>query len=265
MSVVPRRHALALVRPTPVRPGLRLPSARSAAIGAAVLCVLALSYVIARETSIFAVRSVEVRGAPPDVAEAVESAAQRFVGESLLSLDGDALRSRLEALPSVISASYDRAFPSTLRIVVQPERPAAVVRAGTSSWIVSERSRVIGRVPHGHEPALPRVWLPSATVLAAGQTLRREQEALAVRALARLPEEFPLRVTAARERDGRITFVLAGRLELRLGDGERIPLKLAAAASVLGSISPGERASLAYLDVSLPERPVGGENTQVEG
>jgi hypothetical protein len=44
-----------------------------------------------------------------------------------------------------------------------------------------------------------------------------------------------------------------------------VDAKLAAAASVLAALSRDERADLAYLDVSLPDRPVAANNPQVVG
>ena len=60
-----------------------------------------------------------------------------------------------------------------------------------------------------------------------------------------------------------LTFVLASGLELRLGDVRAIPLKLAVAARILPQVL-GKDAST-YLDVSVPERPVAGDNPQPGG
>ena len=57
--------------------------------------------------------------------------------------------------PSVVAAArYDRDFPHTLRIFVEPEQPA-VVRRGADSWLVSARARVIAglRLGNGAAPA----------------------------------------------------------------------------------------------------------------
>jgi hypothetical protein len=61
--------------------------------------------------------------------------------------------------------------------------------------------------------------------------------------------------------------VLAGGTELRLGEVGALPLKLAVATRVLLIMTASERAALAYLDVSVPERPVGGStlDSQLEG
>ena len=78
---------------------------------------------------------------------------------------------------------------------------------------------------------------------------------------------FYARVHAVRYEDGEVTFVLSGtggeRPELRLGDPADVGLKLAVAALVLRSLTGEEQSDLAYLDVSLPDRPVAGSKSQV--
>jgi hypothetical protein len=61
-------------------------------------------------------------------------------------------------------------------------------------------------------------------------------------------------VKAIRIAHGELTVVLATGLELWLGDPTDVLLKLAVAARVLPHLSGGS----AYLDVSVPERPVAG-------
>jgi len=253
---VARQPGLALVRPQPLRTVRGHPSVRLVALVAVCFAAAFVLYVAGRETSIFAVRSVDVTGAPDGVAASVLRVASAFRGESLVALDRGELERRLLGLPSVVSVRFDRAFPHGLRIAVTPERPVAVVRAGTRSWLVSARGRIVRALDRGALPELPRLWLPSAVVLAPGRVLTREEQLTVVRALARVPEDFPGTVAVARERDGAITLVLGSRTEVRLGDGNALPHKLRVASGILRSLSPGERATLRYLDVSLPDRPV---------
>jgi hypothetical protein len=60
----------------------------------------------------------------------------------------------------------------------------------------------------------------------------------------------------ARARELDLTFILRSGLELRLGDLREVPLKLAVASEVLPGLL--SRGGYAYLDVSVPERPVAG-------
>ncbi|MGH3047256.1 MAG: hypothetical protein ACRDNC_09680, partial [Gaiellaceae bacterium] len=62
-----RRPQLALVSAQALRPVLRLPSGRGLVVVTAVVGFLGLLYLAARETPLFALRTVEVTGAPPTV------------------------------------------------------------------------------------------------------------------------------------------------------------------------------------------------------
>jgi hypothetical protein len=64
---------------------------------------------------------------------------------------------------------------------------------------------------------------------------------------------------------GRLTLVVGEGTELRLGEPSELRLKLVIAERVLRAVEPQERAQLMYVDLSLPERPVAGTNSQVAG
>src|SRR5207247_5823433 len=105
-------------------------------------------------------------------------------GESLVALRADDVGRLAEALPQVESVTYDRAFPHTLHVVVEPERPLAVLRTGSESWLVSRSARVIARLPRGARPALPRIWKPASADVLVGATLAGSGGAAEVEALA---------------------------------------------------------------------------------
>jgi cell division protein FtsQ len=235
-----------------------LPSARSILIGAGLVAVSIGAYAAARQTSMFAVTAVDVTGAPTAVRAQVRRATAPLLGTSLLALDGAALRSQVEALPTVVSVSYDRAFPHTLRLTVVPERPVAVLRKGRESWLVSARGRVISRLPRGREVGLARVWVPKATRLAPGDLLADADGGAPARALA-FAGALPARIAVAAVMHGQLLFKLRSGFELRLGEPSDLRLKLAIARRALRAIPPGST----YLDVSAPGRPVAGVNPQL--
>jgi cell division protein FtsQ len=246
-------------------PSALLPSRRIAVITGAVVVALALAYLAARTTPLFAVRTVEVAGAPARVSEEVKAAAARFRGASLVALDGADLIRRVESLPSVVSARYDRAFPHTLRIFVVPERPVAVVAYRGSAWVVSERGRVVSRAGRRELRKYPHIDLEAAQRLTPGETIRDPLVWAPLGVLAKIDETFPVRVRAGLLDESKLVLVLAASTELRLGEPVDLDVKLAVAARVLRTLSREERARLAYLDVSLPARAVAAENTQVVG
>ena len=244
-----------------------LPSWRILAIAFGTLLAVAGSYVTARQSALFAVQTIEITGAPPAVTASVRDALRPLEGESLLRVDLDAVASRLAAIPSVRQASFDRAFPHTLRVVVVAERPGAVMRRGSEAWLVSARGRVIRRLNQPRLSSLPRVWVPTTVTAAAGDTLADAPTRRAVRALAAASAgtTLPARVSSARSADGELTLVLAAGTRLELANEEELALKLAVARHVLLALDPNQEGWPAYVDLTVPGRPVVGyESSQVE-
>ncbi len=210
-------------------------------------------YVIARETSMFAIDRIEVRGGSHEVARQVDAALASLVGRPLVGLDGSAVLQKVDALPTVVSASYDRAFPHTLRIFVVAERPAAVLRRGPDSWLVSMRGRVMEHLASSTVPKLPRIWISTRTPVQTGAQVTAAGAATAARA-AGLAGRFGARVDSVAYSGGSLVFHLRSGVELLLGDGGDIKLKVAVAEQVLAVLPSGST----YLDLSVPGRPVSG-------
>jgi cell division protein FtsQ len=239
-----------------------VPSGRSLVLTFALVSAVFAAYWGARATSVFAVETVDVRGAPPSVAREVQRVTRDLVGTSLLSVDASAVEGSVRALPSVAAASVDRAFPHTLVVRVAPVWPVAVARRGDDAWLVSGSNRVIGRADVRGEPGLPRLWLPRKVPVEVGRTLPTSYEP-ATRVLAGLRDvRIPGRVKAVRAASGELTVVLRDGLEILLGDTSDLLLKLTVAAQVVPLLDAG----MLYLDVSVPERPVASAylNPQVE-
>jgi cell division protein FtsQ len=249
------------------------PSRRSLAVGLGLVAIAVGAYWAARQSSAFSVARIEVDGAPAAVRLQVRRAVAPLLGTSLLALDGAALERRLEAVPTVRAAGYDRAFPHTLRIHILPELPVAVLHRGTETWLVSARGRVLSRVPNLTFGALARIWVPSKTALAPGAFLTPEWGGTAARARARaarvparsaplaLAARFPARIATVSLVQGRLVFRLRSGLVLELGEPTDIRLKLAIARRALAALPPGA----AYVDVSVPGRPVAGTNSRLSG
>jgi cell division septal protein FtsQ len=220
-----------------------------------------LAYLGARETPVFAVRSIEVEGVQGAVARRVETALVPLEGKSLLKVNGDEVTRLATALPYVAGVTYDRAFPNTLRVRVETEQPLAVVRRGIEAWLVSRRGRATERIAQGTYRTLPRIWLPKAVDLALGATLETGAGAEEVAMLAPLHEaRLARRVASVHRVDGQWIYVLRGGLELRVGTPSDLPLKLAIARRILSQTPVS-----GYLDVSVPERPVAGLDPKVSG
>jgi POTRA domain, FtsQ-type/Cell division protein FtsQ len=233
--------------------GRLAPTRRSLAIGCGILVLGLGAYVLARETSLFAISRIEVNGGSPRLAAQVRRALGPLVGRSLVGLDGAAVVRRVDSLPTVVRTSVDRAFPHTLRIAVVPERPAVVLRRGVESWLVSARGRVIERLPSRGTPALPRVWVSGRTPVEAGAELDVTGAGAAARAIG-LSGAFAARIASASYAGGSLVFHLRSGLEVLLGDRAEIRLKVAVAARALADVPAGST----FLDVSVPGRAVSG-------
>jgi cell division protein FtsQ len=258
-----RTRAVALPRPRGLFVGnlaKALPSGRALLLGFALLAAGVIAYLGARETSLFALRSVRVTGAPPGVASHVRAALAPLEGRSLVGLDQNAVERRLSSLPDVAVATVDRDFPHTLRVAVVPAHSIAVLRRGPLAWIVSSDGRVIRTAGRFASPKLPRIWVQRAATVDTGATVGDADAARAIGALATARRaRFEERIATVRASDEELTFVLPGGLEVRFGDSTDLPLKLA----VVERLLPLVQGSSAYVDVTVPERPVAGGNPQL--
>jgi len=266
----PRARTASVVVPFPrIDPGDRLelgrlvPSGRVLLLAFGALAGVLAVLLLARETSVFGVDSIEVTGASPGVARQVERTLGDRKGDSLVGLDLDAARADVLALSTVAGVSFDRGFPHTLRVTVDPERPVAVARQGADSYVLSERGRVIARVDRHAKPGLARMWVAKDVTLEKGAIVDGDLR-VAVEAVTPLAgTHFPGRVVSLTTANDQLTLRLRTGLELRLGDIRDVNLKLAVAARVIPQLPDGA----GYLDVSVPDRPVAGAaslDSQVE-
>lgn len=251
-------------------PALRLvPSGRSLAAGFALLLAGIGVFVAARQTAVFAVREVAVESIPPAQAPVARRALRGLEGTSLLRIDENAIQRRLDGLPHVHLLGYDRAFPNRLEVRVSVERAAAVLRRGSDRWLVSAEGRVLRTLERPLRRPLPVVWVERSVDPEVGAILRAAEPARAIRAIAAIRGASPAlarQVWYVKTDEGRaVTAVLHDRFEIRLGTTAELALKLEVARRVLATLRrEGEAA--AYLDVSVPERPVAGQSleSQVE-
>lgn len=243
-----------------------LPSSRSLAVGFILLAAGIGAYLIARETSVFALQRIDVEGAPPALALRIRSALAPLRGASLVAFSRSSADHRLAGFPQIAHVRYDRDFPHTLRVSVSVEEPVAVLRRGADAWVVAAGGRVIATVPRGAYPALPRLWLAAETDVAVGGSVR-VGDALQVAAALRADRFAPHVLSLHAEGKGQLALELTSGREVRLGDLSNLAVKLAVATAVLPR-APGA----AYVDVSVPSRAVAGystsppaDNAQVSG
>src|SRR5690242_3577309 len=173
--VAARRRTTARTAALPVRRALpelvRLaPSGRSILVGLAILVAAVGGYALARETSMFGVQTLEVRGGTPELRRQVEAALGDEVGRSLLRVNAASIDQRVSALPGVRSFTYDRDFPHTLRVTVRAEHPVLIVRQGTQAFLVAASGRVLRTLAHPTLSRLPRLYVKKDVTLDVGST-----------------------------------------------------------------------------------------------
>lgn len=262
-----RRRTTSRIAVLPARPQLpalgRLrPSARSLAVGIGLVVFAVGAYVVARQTSLFALQTVDVRGGTPRIRAEVAGALHDEIGTSLLRVGDADLTRRLDALPDVASFTFDRSFPHTLRVVVHGERPALVVRRvpGKSAYLVASSGRVLRLLSNPLLSHLPRLWVTRAVSVEVGQNLPAEVTGSA--AAAAIARSLQLGVSTVQATSAGLTLTLGSGVQVRLGDAGDLRLKLAIAKRILRVL--GGSAATGYIDVSVPERPVANANSQVE-
>ena len=194
------------------------------------------------------------------MAAQVRTALRPYVGQSLVRFDSGRAGRSLATVSELADTRFDRDFPHTLKVRVRLERAVAVLRQGADAWLVSASARVLRKLEQRPYPRLPRIWVPRSVDVAVNATLG----GVGARGVAAVAPLRPLRfggdVRRVVARDDELTLMLGTGTELRLGDSGDLRLKLSIAKQLL-PLTQGA----AYVDVSVPERPVAGYNPQVEG
>lgn len=187
-------------------------------------------------TPLLGVRSVRVEGNRMLGEQEVLAAAEVPLGESMLRVDTDAIRSRLGQNPKVASARVELSWPSTVRLDVAERTPEAFVRTGDAVRLVDADG-----VPFASAPQ-PPPGMPELRAPAPNDPLVRAE----VSALASLPPQLRGQVVAVTARTpGDLRLRLTGDREVRWGslrDSERkaavLPLLLTQPGTVYNVTSP---------------------------
>ena len=246
--------------------GVLRPTPRSLLVALLIVGGAVALYAAALDTSLFAVRSLDVRGGTPAARAEVEGALKPELGQSLLKVGYGDLESRLSSVSAVQSFRFDRSFPHTLRITLHAERPVLVLRQGSSAYLVSATSRVIRQLTQPRLSGLPRMYVSKGAVdISVGQTLAAPVAAGAavVAPLVSTPLPGGVRLVSDTTAGGLYVVIGGHGFQVRLGDVGDLRLKLAIARRILHET--GAAAGSGYLDVSVPERPVLAQNSKVGG
>jgi len=245
-----------------------VPSGRTIALLFAALATAVGLYLLARESSLFAIRAVEVEGAPPALTRKIDTVVAPFRGHSLVGLDRSAIERAVLGIPEVRTVKIDRAFPNTLRVFVGRELPVAILRRGSEAWLIAASNKVVRSFPLGRSIGFPRIWVPASVEVTRGSPISDTGVRTAIELLASLGRAGRgLQLANVIASDGNLTLVTSSGIELRFGDVSQAALKLVVVEKILPDLGPPPVGSVAYLDVSVPSRPVSGTTlkSKVEG
>jgi cell division protein FtsQ len=218
-----------------------------------VVVVLAVLLTVAWGVSVSPLLDIDhlqVRGMQHLTAADVEDAAGVHTGDPMVWLDtGDAVAS-IEAMPYVATASVTREWPDTVRIVVRERRPAAWVDAPTGKALVDGTGRVL-EVVDQPPSGMPQL-LGAHVVPPPGGRIDALDAAKVAGALHGIAAAGTKSVETT---DHGVTLHLLSGPEIRMGEPNRIGVKVRAALAVLAA-SAG--VPVTYVDVSVPTNPVRG-------
>lgn len=193
-------------------------------------------------SSVFGVRTVDVRGVHVLTADQVRAAADISNGTPLVRLDTSAITKRVERLPEVASAQVSTSFPSTVVIMVE-ERVAVGYALRNGHPVLVDRTGAEYRQVDHPPVGLPHFVLPTGA--------QQQPTAAAVAAVATaLPSQVARQV---RQIDAlnpsRITLVLSGSRLVQWGSAEQTALKARLLPALL-------RRPVSSVDLTDPNQPI---------
>ncbi|MCL5736686.1 MAG: FtsQ-type POTRA domain-containing protein [Actinobacteria bacterium] len=223
-------------------------------VGVAVLIALGL-FLWLRSSDVFAVKRVTATPLEHMDAQVLAQATASAMGVSLLRVNVKDIQKRLLEIPYVRSAAIHREFPNTLAIVVKEYEPAACVRDPDGKrWLVGDDGRVLEQkndpslfliAPESDLALKPGDKVPSTVAKAVSMSSLLAQEDIADL----LPEVLKISVS----KDGEITLLLKGSIELRLGDPTELKQKLKVAGTIIQQYLKDGK-PLRYVDARVPDR-----------
>ena len=229
--------------------------ARRALALAALAALLVAGYLLwFRDSSLVAVRTVEVEGLPASLPGAhILERALTDAGREMTTLHvrEDVLRRAARPFPLVGGVSADATFPSTLTVRVRLRRPAATASLGGREVAIAGDGVVLRSVPLGPLGELPALGLDEKP--RRGRLTGTDLEQ--ARVLGAAPASVRGHLAESHADSGGVAVQLDGGVELRFGTSARAAEKWRAAAAVLSDPDLGP---LDYADLSAPRRPAAG-------
>jgi cell division protein FtsQ len=228
----------------------RRPPARAVAACVGILALLGGGWLWLRDSSLVAVRHVDVTGVSggqaPQIRAALEDAARDM---TTLHVRTNQLRTAVEPYASVQSVEAHGDFPHRLRIIVHEHVPVGALASGGERVPVAADGTLLRGTPSGN---LPTIGVAAAP---AGDTVGDQRARSEIALLAAAPATLRAKVVRVYAGPRGMTAPLRDGPVLYFGGTERLRAKWIAASRVLADRSS---AGASYLDLRLPERPAAG-------
>jgi len=241
---------------------LRLPRAprfgvapRTLLMGIAAALAIVTGWMWLRDSSLVAVKQVDIVGASGEQNAAVRAAVRNAASDmTTLHVRRDAMRSALAPYPIVKDVQLRADFPHRLKVTVIAHEPVAVIVVDSSKLPVAADGTLLrGAVANG-VPVLPLRHPP------AGSRIEDRNTRGLVALLAAAPPALRGQVGKVFLGPRGLTARLKAGSALYFGDGARLHAKWAAATAVLADATSKGATSI---DLRVPERPAAGGLEQI--
>jgi cell division protein FtsQ len=232
------------------RVSLRVPSPKVLAIAGAVLLLLLLGWLWFRDSSLVAVKQVQIVGLraddPPTLRVQLHDAAMDM---TTMHVRVGRLRAAVAPYPAIRDVRVRREFPHKLIIEVVERVPvASLVVSGRHIAVAADGTLLSNSPTFG----LPRIPVSGAVT---GNRLKDPGALKKVALLAAAPGPLRERVRRVSATRRGLTVVLRNGLLIVFGSSERLADKWRATAAVLAD---RRSQGATYIDVRYPERPAAG-------
>jgi cell division protein FtsQ len=236
--------------PLPVPPLPRRPPARAVVACAGALALLAGGWMWLRDSSLVAVRQVDVSGLSGSEAPRVRAALQVAARDmTTLHVRPGQLQTAVEPFPAIRSVEAHADFPHRLRVVVHEHVAVGALAVGTERVAVAADGTLLRGTPSAGLPIVTVSAAPAGAIVSDRGALR------AIALLAAAPAALRAKVQRVYAGPRGLTVPLADGPVLYFGGADRLRAKWVAATRVLADRSS---AGATYLDLRLPERPAAG-------
>ena len=223
-------------------------------LGGAVVAVLA--------SPLLQVRTVTVHGGTEIGVDRVRSAAGLRLGQSMLDVNVDQVRTLVTELPLVDRVTVRRQWPRTVVLDVVEAVPVAAIATGDMWSVVDRRGTVLETRPV--QPSLPTVELESGAGVGPIQSGdSRIRGALAVASLMSAELRQKVARVAVRGTEVNVWVRRRGAAKVRRGPGDELlvlvgdPRDLDAKVRALDTMLAGaDLANAAVLDLTVPDQPI---------